>query len=139
MLPCALSRAASAAPEDCNQPLECDEEDPALCTQYVPGGCLAPFTGVLYSPRASAETTTELELWPERLELAVTATAARWRAEAKYERDMRAGEKDAASKREQLAEDRIGKLEARWPATVWLGIGAGGTALIVLLGALAFN
>ena len=137
MLPCALYSAPALGADRCPKAPVCDPADPSVCITEVPDGCPVPQGGVLYSPRASAQTTAELEMWPERLRLTVTATADVYRAKLDGERAIRRIVEDASAAKVQAAEDELARAEG-WPdwavALVSFAAGAvlvGGTTIAV--------
>jgi hypothetical protein len=128
--------------------IECDEDNPTLCTAYLEAGDPAPFQGYLNSIPKGIQDAQSLEGWPKRLEQELATQGKIHEAELAAARALvTKSEADAkqylaAAAAERARADKLADEIANPPfyKTVQFGIvlGVGGTILTgVMLAALA--
>lgn len=128
--------------------LQPGEKDPGIAISPMRRGQRAPFSGVLFSPRAVADVIVEFESFEERLHIEIMRTINEQQAECdkklsdvenKLTTDKKILQANIDSK-DKVIKELHGQIkilkdeqESRWHPGAWLGIGAAsGIALTVL-------
>ncbi len=112
-------------------------------------GQVAPFTGVLLSPEATAQLIVQIQLQPQIIKLQVDHQAAVDKANCDYalseqkntsdtDKKIMHAQLDASNKQVGILTDQVKKLEESRPNTaLWFGLGAGAGVIVTVLLTLA--